>query len=91
MIVGRSSRPGDIDVNVCKKKHHDHQSATAAGAEEALKITGLRDTYAGRGDGVHRPTTNWSSITPKSFRTRKRELSAANRKKMLADKDDSNN
>ena len=30
-------------------------------------------------------------ITPKSFRMRKRELSAANRKKMLAHKDDNNN
>ena len=42
MIVGRSSRPGDIDVNVCKKKHLT-SIRNAAGAEEALKITNLRE------------------------------------------------
>ena len=36
MIVGRNSRPGDIDVNVCKKKHLT-SIRNAAGAEEALK------------------------------------------------------
>ena len=40
MIVGRNSRPGDIDVNVCKKKHMTN-SRNSAAAEEALKITNV--------------------------------------------------
>ncbi len=40
MIIGRNSRPGDIDVNVCKKKHMTN-SRNSAAAEEALKITGV--------------------------------------------------
>ena len=41
MIVGRNARPGDIDVNVCKKKHVTN-SRNSAAAEDALKITGVR-------------------------------------------------
>ncbi len=43
MTIGRSSRPGDIDVNVCKKKHMTN-SRNSASAEEALKITGVKVT-----------------------------------------------
>ena len=51
MIVGRNSRPGDIDVNVCKKKHMTN-SRNSAAAEEALKIT-----------NVHIPTMEAVSYT----------------------------
>ena len=89
MIVGRSSRPGDIDVNVCKKKHLT-SIRNAAGAEEALKITSLRELTLE--EAMEFITDDeLVEITPKSFRMRKRELSAANRKKMLAHKDDNNN
>ena len=80
MIVGRNSRPGDIDVNVCKKKHMTN-SRNSAAAEEALKIT-----------GVHIPTMEEAlefidddelvEITPKSIRMRKRVLNAEMRKKL---------
>ena len=82
MIVGRNSRPGDIDVNVCKKKHMTN-SRNSAAAEEALKIT-----------NVHVPTMEEAlefidddelvEITPKSIRMRKRELNAEQRKKKLS-------
>jgi len=37
MIVGENSRPGDLDINVCKKKHVTNmRSATA---EETLRLT----------------------------------------------------
>ena len=79
MVVGRNSRPGDLDVNVCKKKHLT-SIRNSAGAEEALKIT-----------HYHIPTMEEAlefidddellEITPKSFRIRKRELNAERRKK----------
>ena len=84
MIIGRNSRPGDIDVNVCKKKHMTN-SRNSAAAEEALKIT-----------GVHVPTLEEAmefidddelvEITPKSIRMRKRILGTEARKKLEARK-----
>ena len=84
MIIGRNSRPGDIDVNVCKKKHMTN-SRNSAAAEEALKIT-----------GVHIPTLEEAmefidddelvEITPKSIRMRKRILGTEARKKLEARK-----
>ena len=80
MIIGRNSRPGDIDVNVCKKKHMTN-SRNSAAAEEALKIT-----------GVHVPTLEEAmefidddelvEITPKSIRMRKKILGTEARKKL---------
>ena len=82
MVVGRSSRPGDIDVNVCKKKHLTSMRNSAA-AEEALKIT-----------NVHIPTLEEAlefisddelvEITPKSIRMRKKVLNVEARKKLAA-------
>lgn len=84
MIVGRNARPGDIDVNVCKKKHLTSMR-NSAGAEEALKIT-----------NYHIPTMEEAlefidddellEITPKSLRMRKRELNAERRKKSAGKK-----
>ena len=82
MIIGKNSRPGDIDVNVCKKKHMTN-SRNSAAAEEALKIT-----------GVHIPTLEEAmefidddelvEITPKSIRMRKKILGTEARKKLEA-------
>jgi len=84
MIIGRNSRPGDIDVNVCRKKHVTN-SRNSAAAEESLKIT-----------GVHVPTLEEAmefidddelvEITPKSIRMRKRILGTEARKKIEARK-----
>ncbi|MBO4367549.1 MAG: translational GTPase TypA, partial [Clostridia bacterium] len=79
MVVGQTNRPGDIDVNVCKKKHLT-SIRNAAGAEEALKITNVRIPtmeeameYIGDDELIE--------FTPKSIRMRKYELSAEQRKK----------
>ena len=82
MVIGRNSRPGDIDVNVCKKKHMTN-SRNSAAAEEALKIT-----------GIHIPTLEEAmefidddelvEITPKSIRMRKRILGTEARKKLAS-------
>ncbi|MDO4546874.1 MAG: translational GTPase TypA [Clostridia bacterium] len=84
MIVGTSSRPGDIDVNVCKKKHLTSMR-NSAGAEETYRVTNLRI-----------PTLEESieyisddelvEITPKSIRLRKRILDTERRKKMASRK-----
>ena len=82
MIVGRNSRPGDIDVNVCKKKHLT-SIRNAAGAEEALKITNQRFlTLEEALEFID--DDELVEITPKSFRMRKKELNAEKRKKALS-------
>lgn len=83
-IVGRNSRPGDMDVNVCRKKHLT-SIRNSAGAEETCRITSLRV-----------PTLEESlefiaedelvEITPKSIRLRKRELESEMRKKQASRK-----
>ncbi|MGI6173613.1 MAG: translational GTPase TypA [Christensenellales bacterium] len=78
-IVGRNSRPGDIDVNVCKKKHLT-SIRNSAGAEEALKITNTRiPTLEEAMEFID--DDELVEITPKSIRMRKRELNAERRKK----------
>ena len=82
MIVGKSSRPGDIDVNVCKKKHLT-SIRNSAGAEETYRVTNLRV-----------PTLEESlefiaddelvEVTPKSIRMRKRVLDTERRKKLAS-------
>ena len=84
MIIGRNSRPGDIDVNVCKKKHMTN-TRNAASAEEQNKIT-----------NIHIPTLEEAmefidddelvEITPKSIRMRKKILGTEARKKLEARK-----
>jgi len=82
MIVGRSSRPGDIDVNVCKKKHLT-SIRNSASAEEALKITSVRNlTLEEALEFID--DDELVEITPKSIRMRKRELNAEQRKKNLS-------
>ena len=73
MICGVSSRPGDIVVNVCRKKHVTN-TRNAAAAEDSLRLA------------VVRPPTleeclefidedELLEVTPRSLRMRKRELS----------------
>ncbi|MEE1200264.1 MAG: GTP-binding protein, partial [Christensenellales bacterium] len=80
MVIGRNSRPGDIDVNVCKKKHMTN-SRNSAAAEEALKITGVRIlTLEEAMEFID--DDELVEITPKSIRMRKRVLSTEARKKL---------
>ena len=80
MIIGQSSRPGDIDVNVCKKKHMTN-SRNSASAEEALKITGVKNlTLEEALEFID--DDELVEITPKSIRMRKRVLNTEARKKL---------
>jgi len=84
MIVGRSARPGDIDVNVCKKKHLTSMR-NSAGAEEALKVTNIRiPTLEEALEYID--DDELVEITPKSIRMRKRVLNTEQRKKAAARK-----
>ncbi len=84
MVVGENSRPGDIDVNVCKKKHLTSMR-NSAGAEEVYRATSVRI-----------PTLEESlefidddelvEVTPKSIRMRKKILETDRRKKLASRK-----
>lgn len=41
MVVGASSRPGDIEVNVCRKKHVTN-TRNAASAEDSLRLVSVK-------------------------------------------------
>ncbi len=80
MVIGRNSRPGDIDVNVCRKKHMTN-SRNSAAAEEALKLTGIRiPTLEEAMEFID--DDELIEITPKSIRMRKRVLDTETRKKL---------
>ncbi len=80
MIVGKASRQGDIDVNVCKKKHLT-SIRNSASAEEALKVTGIRIlTLEEALDYIS--DDELVEITPKSVRMRKRVLGTEARRKL---------
>ncbi len=80
MIIGRNSRPGDIDVNVCKKKHMTN-SRNSASAEESLKITGVRvPTLEEAIEFI--ADDELVEITPKSIRMRKGILNTEQRRKL---------
>lgn len=78
MIVGENSRPGDIDVNVCKKKHVTNMRA--AGSDEALRLVppkklSLEEALEFIADD------ELVEVTPKNIRLRKRILDISERKR----------
>jgi GTP-binding protein len=78
MIVGQHIRDRDLEVNVCRKKHLTNiRSSTAEEALrlEAPRVLSLDDAieYIGEDELVE--------VTPKSFRLRKKTLSADERKR----------
>jgi len=84
MIVGRNTRPGDIDLNVCRTKHltsiHD-----ASGSEDPRRLRPVRPMTLERAL-EYIEDDELIEITPVSIRLRKRILDAtqrmrANRKK----------
>ena len=78
MVVGSNNRPGDIEVNVCKKKHVTNMRA--AGSDEALrlvppKIMTLEEALEFIDDD------ELVEVTPQSIRIRKAILDTSLRKK----------
>lgn len=80
MIVGQNARGGDIDVNVCKKKHLT-SIRNSASAEESMKLVGLR-TLSLEESLEFIDEDELLEITPKSLRMRKRVLSTDMRRKL---------
>jgi len=78
MIIGQHIRDRDLEVNVCKRKHLTNIRSSTA--EEALRlesprVLSLDDAIEYIGDD------ELVEVTPKSFRLRKRLLSADERKR----------
>ena len=78
MIVGVSPKPGDLVVNVCKKKHLTN--TRASGSDDALrlippKILSLEDSLEFIADD------ELVEVTPKNIRLRKKTLSNVQRAK----------
>jgi GTP-binding protein TypA/BipA len=83
MIVGESSRPGDLDVNPCREKHLTNMRSSTAevlerpvpfrrlGLDEALEFIGADECV---------------EVTPKSVRLRKVELDKNKRQKAARQK-----
>ena len=78
MVVGQHIRSRDLEVNVCRKKHLTNMRSS--GADEALRlepprVLSLDDAIEYIGDD------ELVEVTPKSFRLRKKILSADDRKR----------
>ena len=81
MVIGSSSKPEDIELNVCKKKHLTNTRSSSA--DEALtlvppRILSLEDCLEFLADD------ELLEVTPESLRIRKRVLSNTQRAKNRA-------
>ena len=83
MVVGASPKPGDVTVNVCKKKHVSNMRAS--GSDEALRLTPPRQLSLEQCI-EYLAEDELLEVTPKSLRIRKRELDHAQRMRELAKK-----
>ncbi|NLX83688.1 MAG: translational GTPase TypA [Clostridiales bacterium] len=73
MICGQSSRPGDIVVNICRKKHVTN-TRNAAAAEDSMRLMSARAmTLEECMEFIDEDEL--LEVTPQSLRMRKRELS----------------
>jgi GTP-binding protein len=76
MVVGEHQRPGDLDVNVCKKKHLTNMRA--ANADIVIRLTPPRRLSLD--DAIeYLSDDELLEVTPLNFRIRKRVLSAHER------------
>ncbi len=76
MVVGEHQRPGDLDVNVCKKKHLTNMRA--ANADIEIRLTPPRQLSLD--DAMeYLSDDELLEVTPQNYRIRKRILSAHDR------------
>lgn len=75
MIVGENSRPGDLDINVCKKKHVSNMRSSSA--DEALRLTPQEMTLEKCLEFLE--DDELLEVTPDSLRMRKLGLSRQDR------------
>ncbi|SHJ44459.1 GTP-binding protein [Hathewaya proteolytica DSM 3090] len=80
MIVGENARPGDLDVNVCKRKHLSN--TRSSGSDDALKLVPPR-LMSLEQCLEFIASDELVEITPKSIRMRKRVLDSAERKRIF--------
>jgi GTP-binding protein len=78
MIAGECSRAGDIEVNVCKKKHLSN--TRASGSDDALKLTPVT-TMSLEQCLEFISSDELVEVTPKTVRMRKKILNADMRKR----------
>jgi len=81
MIVGENSRPGDLDINVCKKKHVTNMRSSTA--EETLRLTPPKSMTLEKCLEFI-ADDELVEVTPKSIRMRKAVLSRQERQKERA-------
>ena len=80
MVIGEHQRPGDLDVNVCKKKHLTNMRA--ANADIEIRLTPPRRLSLD--DAIeYLSDDELLEVTPENYRIRKRILSAHERGKMV--------
>lgn len=79
MICGQNARPGDLVVNVCKKKHVTN-TRNAASAEESMRLISVH-TLTLEECLEFIDDDELLEITPKSLRMRKRQLNHDQRMK----------
>ncbi len=84
MIVGESSKTGDIAVNVCKKKHASNMRSS--GSDEALRLVPCRIMSLEKSLEFMKDD-ELLEVTPKNIRLRKRILNTALRLKADSKKD----
>jgi GTP-binding protein len=76
MVIGEHQRPGDLEINICKKKHLTNMRA--ANADIVVRLTPPR--HLSLDDAIeYLSDDELLEITPLNFRIRKRILSAHER------------
>lgn len=80
MIAGENARAGDIEVNICKKKHLSN--TRSSGADDALKLTPVRQMSLEQCLEFI-ASDELVEVTPKTVRMRKKILSNDLRKKTI--------
>ncbi len=83
MIVGECSRAGDIEVNVCKKKHLTN--TRSSGADDALKLVSALE-YSLEQCLEFIADDELVEVTPENIRMRKRLLDPNERKRAISRK-----
>ncbi len=79
MIVGENSREGDLEVNVCKKKHLTNMRAS--GSDDTIKLTPPR-VFTLEQAMEYIADDELVEITPRSIRMRKKVLDRSERERM---------
>ncbi|NLB41808.1 MAG: translational GTPase TypA, partial [Clostridiales bacterium] len=80
MVVGESNRQGDIEVNICKRKHASN--VRASGSDDAMRLTPHKELSLEQALEFI-SDDELVEITPKSMRIRKAILDTGLRKKAI--------